>query len=130
MSIDNGWRQSKEVRINIMRLIKSILTDINNLIKLQNELIQLQCAETEVIRLPYMEVEVNETSIFEKKEEIKECESNIADMLYTMEIAILDDSDLIFMGLDELKGNIDNNKSDIENCQNEIDELKEEMEDN
>lgn len=130
MSIDNGWRQSKEVRINIMKLIKSILTDINNLIKLQNELIQLQCAETEVIRLPYMEVEVNETSIFEKKEEIKECESNIADMLYTMEIAILDDSDLIFMGLDELKGNIDNNKSDIENCQNEIDELIEEMEDN
>ena len=130
MSIDNGWRQSKEVRINIMRLIKGILTDINNLIKLQNELIQLQCAETEVIRLPYMEVEVNETSIFEKKEEIKECESNIADMLYTMEIAILDDSDLIFMGLDELKGKIDNNKSDIENCENEIDELREEMEDN
>ena len=47
-----------------------------------------------------------------------------------MEIAILDDSDLIFMGLDELKGKIDNNKSDIENCENEIDELKEEMEDN
>ncbi|WP_296893444.1 hypothetical protein [uncultured Methanobrevibacter sp.] len=130
MSIDNGWRQSKEVRINIMRLIKGILTDINNLIKLQNELIQLQCAETEVIRLPHMEVEVNETSIFEKKEEIKECESNIVDILYTMEIAILDDSDLIFMGLDELKGKIDNNKSDIENCENEIDELREEMEDN
>ena len=93
-------------------------------------MIQLQCAETEVIRLLHMEVEVNETSIFEKKEEIKECESNIVDILYTMEIAILDDSDLIFMGLDELKGKIDNNKSDIENCENEIDELREEMEDN
>ena len=41
-----------------------------------------------------------------------------------------DDSDLIFMYLNELEEKIDDNKSEIENCQNEIDELVGEMEDN
>ena len=130
MSIEIGWRQSKELRTDIMSLISDILTEMNNLIRLQNELMRMQCAETEVIILPHMEVEVNETSIFEKEEEIKECESNIASKIHTIQIAMLDDSDLIFMALNELEDNIDDNKSDIANCQNEIDELVGEMEDN
>lgn len=130
MSIDNGWRQSKDIRMNYTSLLRDSLKEITKLIILQDELIQMQTAKTEVIVLSNMEVKVDETSIYEKKEEIKECKSVISDKLNSMEIAMLDDSDLIFMSLDELEGKIDNNKSDIENCQNEIDELVGEMEDN
>ena len=95
---------------------------------LQNELLQMQIAETEVITLPDMEVEVNDTTIYEKKEAIKECESIITGKLYSMEIAMLDDSDLIFMNFRELEDKINGNESDISNCENEIDELRGEME--
>lgn len=128
MSIDIGWRQSKDVRTNIMSLAKEILKEMQKLMILQNELLQMQVAKTEVIILPNMEVEVNETTIYEKKEEIKECELNIDSKLYTMEIALLDDSDLIFMSFNELDTKINGTESDLENCSDEIDELKGEME--
>ena len=116
MSIDIGWRQSKEVRMNTMSLAKEILKEMQKLMILQNELLQMQVAKTKVITLPNMEVEVNETTIYEKKEEIKECESNIDSNLYTMEIAMLDDSDLIFMSFSELDNKINGTQSDLENC--------------
>lgn len=128
MSIDIGWRQSKEVRTNTMSLAKEILKKMQKLMILQNELLQMQVAKTEVITLPNMEVEVNETNIYEKKEEIKECESNIDSMLYAMEIAMLDDSDLIFMSFNELDNKINDTQSDLENYSEEIDELRGEME--
>lgn len=128
MSIDIGWRQSKEVRMNTMSLAKEILKEMQKLMILQNELLQMQVAKTKVITLPNMEVEVNETTIYEKKEEIKECESNIDSNLYTMEIAMLDDSDLIFMSFSELDNKINGTQSDLENCSEEIYELKGEME--
>ena len=84
MPTDIGWRQSKEVRLNIMSMVGDILKEVKNLMILQNELLQMQIAETEVIRLPDMEIEVNETTIYEKKEAIKECESNITGKLYSM----------------------------------------------
>lgn len=130
MSIDNCWRQSKELRVDIMSSIRDIFKEINNLIRLQNELIRMQSAETEVIMLSDMEVEVNEASIYEKQEEIKECKSNIKNKIYTMEIAMLNDSDLIYMAQNELEDEIDNNKSETEYCKNEIDELKGDMEEN
>ena len=128
MSIDIGWRQSKEVRMNTMSLAKEILKEMQRLMILQNELLQMQVAKTKVITLPNMEVEVNETTIYEKKEEIKECESNIDSNLYAMEIAMLDDSDLIFMSFSELDNKINGTQSDLENCSEEIYELKGEME--
>ena len=128
MSIDIGWRQSKEVRMNTMSLAKEILKEMQKLMILQNELLQMQVAKTKGITLPNMEVEVNETTIYEKKEEIKECESNIDSNLYTMEIAMLDDSDLIFMSFSELDNKINGTQSDLENCSEEIYELKGEME--
>lgn len=128
MSIYIGWRQSKEVRMNTMSLAKEILKEMQKLMILQNELLQMQVAKTKVITLPNMEVEVNETTIYEKKEEIKECESNIDSKLYAMELAMLDDSDLIFMSFSELDNKINGTQSDLENCSEEIDELKGEME--
>lgn len=128
MPTDIGWRQSKEVRLNIMSMVGDILKEVKNLMILQNELLQMQIAETEVIRLPDMEIEVNETTIYEKKEAIKECESIITGKLYSMEIAMLDDSDLIFMNFSEHDDKINGNESDISNCENEIDELRGEME--
>ena len=123
-----GWRQSKEVRINAMSLLKEILKEMTKLMILQNELLQMQVAKNGIIILQDMEIEVNETTIYDKKEEIKQCESNIDEKLYDMEIAMLDDSDLIFMGLNELDKKIDGNESDISTCIDEVDELRSEME--
>lgn len=128
MSMNAGWRQSKEVRINAMSLLKEILKEMTKLMILQNELLQMQVAKNGIIILQDMEIEVNETTIYDKKEEIKQCESNIDEKLYDMEIAMLDDSDLIFMGLNELDKKIDGNESDISTCIDEVDELRSEME--
>lgn len=130
MTIDINWKQSQEVRMDFMSLLRDSFKEIIKLIRLENELVQLQTAETETIVLSDIEVTVDEFSIYEKKEEIKECKSVICEKLNTMEITMYDDSDLIFMYLNELEEKIDDNKSEIENCQNEIDELVGEMEDN
>lgn len=128
MSIEIGWKQSKEVRINIMSLMKDMIKEMKKLMKLQNELLQMQIAGTKVITLSNMEIEVNEDTIYEKQEAIKECESNISDNLYTMEIAMLDDSDLTFMAITETETKVTECENDVDNCINEIDELKGEME--
>ena len=128
MSMDVGWRQSKEVRINAMSLLKEILKEMTKLMILQNELLQMQFVKNGIIILEDMEIEVIETIIYEKKEEIEQCESNIDEKLYDMEIAMLDDSDLIFMGLNELDEIVDEDESDISLCLHEIDELRSEME--
>ena len=128
MTTDIGRRQSKSVRSNIMSLIRDIAKENKKLMQLQHELLQKQLVEAEAIELSDTDVKVNLFSIYDKKEEIAECESNIEQYLSIMEIAMLDDSDLIFMNINEIESKTKDCENDVDNCINEIDELRCEIE--
>lgn len=128
MPTDIGWRQSKSVRSNIMSLIRDIAKENKKLMQLQHELLQKQLVEAGAIELSDTDVKVNLFSIYDKKEEIAECESNIEQYLSIMEIAMLDDSDLIFMNINEIESKTKDCENDVDNCINEIDELRCEIE--
>ena len=96
--------------------------------QLQYELLQKQLVEAGAIKLSDTDVEVNLFTIYDKKEEIEECESDIKHNLSIMEIAMLDDSDLIFMNIEEIENKTKDCENDVDNCINEIDELRGEME--
>ncbi len=128
MPTDIGWKQSKSVRSNIMSLIRDIIKENKKLMQLQYELLQKQLVEAGAIKLSDTDVEVNLFTIYDKKEEIEECESDIKHNLSIMEIAMLDDSDLIFMNIEEIENKTKDCENDVDNCINEIDELRGEME--
>lgn len=128
MPTDIGWKQSKSVRSNIMSLIRDIVKENKKLMQLQYELLQKQLVEAGAIKLSDTDVEVNLFTIYDKKEEIEECESDIKHNLSIMEIAMLDDSDLIFMNIEEIENKTKDCENDVDNCINEIDELRGEME--
>lgn len=128
MTANISWNQSKEIRTNIMSLINDTIKENRKLMKLQYEILQKQLVESGAIKLSDTDVEVNVFSIYEKQEEMAECESNIKDNLYILEIALLDDSDLIFMNINEIEDHVDDCNSNMENYIAEIDELKGEME--
>lgn len=123
-----GWRQSKKVRTNIMSLLEDILKENNRLMTLQHDLLQKQLVESGAIDIADAKIDVNLFQTFEKENEIKECEKNITENTIAMKIALLDDSDLIFMNFDEFEDKINECKSDIDICNEEIGELKGEME--
>ena len=77
MPTDIGWKQSKSVRSNIMSLIRDIIKENKKLMQLQYELLQKQLVEAGAIKLSDTDVEVNLFTIYDKKEEIEECESDI-----------------------------------------------------
>lgn len=128
MPTDIGWKQSKSVRSNIMSLIRDIVKENKKLMQLQYELLQKQLVEAGAIKVSDTDVEVNLFTIYDKKEEIEECESDIKHNLSIMEIAMLDDSDLIFMNIEEIENKTKDCENDVDNCINEIDELRGEME--
>ena len=128
MPTDIGWKQSKSVRSNIMSLIRDIIKENKKLMQLQYELLQKQLVEAGAIKLSDTDVEVNLFTIYDIKEEIEECESDIKHNLSIMEIAMLDDSDLIFMNIEEIENKTKDCENDVDNCINEIDELRGEME--
>ena len=128
MPTDIGWKQSIKSRTNFMTLLNETIDEVKTIITLQNELLQKQLVESGAIKPSDIAVDVNSFSTYEKQEEIRECELNMHDNLYLMRIAMLDDSDLIFMNFNELERKIKPYPSDIEDYVDEVNEIKGEME--
>ncbi len=128
MPSEIGWRQSREVRINLMSLFEDIIDENKKLMELQYELSQKRFVELGVLNITDTDVEVDVFSIYDKQEEIKTCLSNIHDKVDSMKTALLNDSDLIFMNLEEVEEKIKTCESDMSSCTNDIDELRGEME--
>lgn len=135
-----GWRQSKNVRSNIVSLLENLIEEVNDINRLQMQIVQKQLLDNNVITsedtltqelelmlndgLSFETVDIynNISEITKKQEEIKQTVSSISHNL-------ADDSDLIFMGLvdagEEIVSQHDDLDMQIGNLKEEIDEMGE-----
>lgn len=120
-----GWRQSHSVRNNITKLLKEIMNEMNEINRLQFEIIQKQLLDNKVTKsedtiLSNIAIGLNgglsfeDVDIFKNMSEIRDKQETIQKKINSISINLTDDSDLIFMGLVDAGEEITSQYNDID----------------
>lgn len=120
-----GWRQSHSVRNNITILLKEIMNEMNEINRLQFEIIQKQLLDNKVTKsedtiLSSIAIGLNgglsfeDVDIFKNMSEIRDKQETIQRKINSISINLTDDSDLIFMGLVDAGEEITSQYNDID----------------
>lgn len=125
LNYKTGWRQSHSVRSNIIKLLKEIMNEMNDINRLQFEIIQKQLLDNKVTKsedtiLSSIAFELNgglsfeDVGILENISEIRDKQETIQRKINLISINLTDDSDLIFMGLVDAGEEITSQYNDID----------------
>jgi len=120
-----GWRQSHSVRNNITKLLKEIMNEMNEINRLQFEIIQKQLLDNKVTKsedttLSNIAIGLNgglsfeDVDILKNMSEIRDKQETIQRKINMISINLTDDSDLIFMGLVDAGEEITSQYNDID----------------